>query len=236
MTTQFVLVPGFWLGAWAWDEVAAILREKGFAVDALTLPGYEEGASSGAVTLSDHARAIRQALDGEAARRVVVAHSGAAFAAALTIDQHPELVDHLVLVDTALPGDGTAFNAGQECDFEIGEAWDSLAEEGSFRDLTDEQLSTLRERARPVPSGVVSTPVHLTNAARLAIPVTTICTAFSADEYRGAAEQGVPYFADMPNYADLTYVDFPTGHWPMWSKPEELAALILAAAGRSTDG
>ena len=37
-TTPIVLVPGFWLGAWAWDEVAAALRADGHEVTALTLP------------------------------------------------------------------------------------------------------------------------------------------------------------------------------------------------------
>ena len=59
MRTQFVLVPGFWLGAWAWDEVAPLLRERGVAVDALTLPGGD-----GEIRLEDWAKAIREALDG----------------------------------------------------------------------------------------------------------------------------------------------------------------------------
>ena len=29
--TTFVLVPGIWLGGWAWDEVAAALRAAGHA-------------------------------------------------------------------------------------------------------------------------------------------------------------------------------------------------------------
>ncbi|MBA3567312.1 MAG: alpha/beta hydrolase, partial [Actinobacteria bacterium] len=40
-TAPIVLVPGFWLGAWAWDEVAAALRADGHDVTALTLPGLE---------------------------------------------------------------------------------------------------------------------------------------------------------------------------------------------------
>ena len=28
-TAPIVLVPGFWLGGWAWDEVAAALRRRG---------------------------------------------------------------------------------------------------------------------------------------------------------------------------------------------------------------
>ena len=32
--------------------------------------------------------------------------------------------------------------------------------------------------------------------------------------------------------ADLTYVDVPTGHWPMFSRPAELAGAIAAAAAQ----
>ncbi|MDT4986675.1 MAG: hypothetical protein QOI74_769, partial [Micromonosporaceae bacterium] len=40
-TAPIVLVPGFWLGAWAWDEVVAALRADGHSVTAVTLPGLE---------------------------------------------------------------------------------------------------------------------------------------------------------------------------------------------------
>ena len=38
-SAPIILVPGFWLGAWAWDEVADTLRADGHDVTALTLPG-----------------------------------------------------------------------------------------------------------------------------------------------------------------------------------------------------
>jgi pimeloyl-ACP methyl ester carboxylesterase len=41
-----VLVPGFWLGAWAWDEVVDALRADGHDVTALTLPGLESPDAS----------------------------------------------------------------------------------------------------------------------------------------------------------------------------------------------
>lgn len=54
-----ILVPGFWLGAWAWDEVAAMLRADGHDVTALTLPGLESvDTDRSAITLSDHVDAI----------------------------------------------------------------------------------------------------------------------------------------------------------------------------------
>ena len=35
--------------------------------------------------------------------------------------------------------------------------------------------------------------------------------------------RGSPAWADL---RDVTYVDLPTSHWPMWSRPQELAAVI----------
>ncbi len=39
---NFVLVPGFWLGGWAWKNVTDILRAKGHAVYPVTLTGLGE--------------------------------------------------------------------------------------------------------------------------------------------------------------------------------------------------
>ncbi len=38
----FVLVPGFWLGGWAWRNVAEILRAAGHSVYPVTLTGLGE--------------------------------------------------------------------------------------------------------------------------------------------------------------------------------------------------
>ncbi len=71
-----VLVPGFWLGAWAWDEVAAALRADGHEVTAVTLPGLESAdADRSAITLSDHVDAICQAVRAAAAPVVLAVHS-----------------------------------------------------------------------------------------------------------------------------------------------------------------
>ena len=63
-----ILVPGFWLGGWAWDEVAGLLRDDGFDVTALTLPGMEsKDADRSKVGFADHVDAIVKAI--EASRR-----------------------------------------------------------------------------------------------------------------------------------------------------------------------
>src|SRR2546429_6647964 len=68
--TPIVLVPGFWIGAWAWDEVAAALRADGHKVTALTLPGLDSADTDRSkVTMSDHVDAICEAVRAAAGPR-----------------------------------------------------------------------------------------------------------------------------------------------------------------------
>lgn len=225
---RIVLVPGFWLGSWAWDEVARLLRERGRDVVALTLPGLEPGSDPAVATIDDQAAAIAEALGDEPA--VLVAHSGAAIPATVVIDRDPARIRHAVWVDTCPVVDGAAMDASFEGDaMPIDAAWDDELEQGSMRDLTDEQLETFRSRAVPQPGQTVRGAVSLHDEARLDVPSTIVCTAFSSDDYRAYAEQGVPFLAGLLEHRALTLVDLPTGHWPMWSKPAELAELIDAA-------
>jgi pimeloyl-ACP methyl ester carboxylesterase len=237
MTTQIVLVPGFWLGAWAWDEVAAILREQAYDVTALTLPGLAEGDSPGEATLDDHVAAIAAAFDRAAGRRVLVVHSGAAVPGTVVLDRHHDLVDHVVFVDTAPVRDGYAMNPDLEGDsFPLSAAWDEEMEGGSMRGLSEEQLKTFQERAVPEPAAALRDVVHLEDVARLQVPATVVCTAFSSADYKSYAEQGTPFLAGLLDHKALHYVDLPTGHWPMWSEPEKLAEIIATAAGRVERG
>ena len=225
---RIVLVPGFWLGAWAWDDVAERLRAAGHEVIALTLPGLEPGGDASA-TLESHVEAIRDAIgDGPA---VLVSHSGSAGAATMALDRAPEAVRHVVWVDTSPVVDGYAMNADLEGEgLSLDDAWDEEMEGGSMRDLTDAQLATFRERAVLEPGAIVRSTVTLRDDRRLDVPQTLVATAFSGDDYRSYAEQGARFLAGMGEQRALEIVDLPTGHWPMWSKPAELAALIAERA------
>jgi hypothetical protein len=66
----------------------------------------------------------------------------------------------------------------------------------------------------------------LTNDARLDIPTTAICTGFSSDEYKAAVAEGYAWLGGFAELRDVTWVDLPTSHWPMWSRPHELAEII----------
>ncbi len=226
---RIVLVPGFWLGAWAWDDVAERLRAAGHDVAALTLPGLEPGADVASVTLESHVEAILAAIgDGPA---VLVSHSGSAGAATIAVDRAPDAVRHVVWVDTSPVADGYAMNADvDDPGFPLDAAWDEELEGGSMRDLTDEQLATFRERAVLEPAAILRTPAELRDERRLDVPQTLVATAFSSEDYRSYAQQGAPFLGGLGEQRALTFVDLPTGHWPMWSKPAELAAIIAERA------
>jgi hypothetical protein len=67
---------------------------------------------------------------------------------------------------------------------------------------------------------------ELSNEARLHIPTTVICTAYPSEDYRKYAKEGYGWLAGLNEVRDITWVDLPTSHWPMWSRPRELAEII----------
>ena len=219
-----ILVPGFWLGAWAWDEVAAALRADGHDVTALTLPGLESAdADRSTITLSDHVDAICEAVRAAGTPVVLAVHSGTGFSGYAASDRVPELIAAIVYVDSA-PG-----KSPLDPDFDADEKplnWEELAAEENLDELTEEQLETFRHRAVPEPGGVLREALELTNDARLDLPSTMICTGYTSEQYKDAVKEGYAWLTGLTELRDVTWVDLPTSHWPMWSRPQELAAII----------
>ncbi len=223
-SAPIVLVPGFWLGAWAWDEVAATLRAGGHDVTALTLPGRETAdADRSSITLSDHVDAICEAVEAAGGPVVLAVHSGTGFSGYATSDRVPERIAAMVYVDTA-PGIPPL-----DPDFDGAEkpmSWEELSAEENLDGLSEEQLETFRQRAIPEPGGVLREAVELTNDVRLDIPSTLICTGYSSQEYKEAMDEGYAWLAGLKEVRNITWVELPTSHWPMWSRPKELAKII----------
>lgn len=234
-SVPILLVPGFWLGAWAWDEVAGALRDGGHDVTALTLPGLESAdADRSSVTFEDHVEAICDAVRAAGSPVVLAVHSGAGFSGYAASDRLPELIAAMVYVDT-----GAGVGA-MEPDFDGVELplppAEQLAEEENLDGLSEEQLATFRERAVPQPGGVLRGSVELTNDARLDIPSTVVCTAFTSEQYQAGVEAGWAFLAGLGELRHVTWVDLPTSHWPMWSRSGELAAIIGEVAERHAQG
>jgi pimeloyl-ACP methyl ester carboxylesterase len=231
-TTPIVLVPGFWLGAWAWDDVAAALRADGHDVTALTLPGLESSDTDrSSITLADHVDAICAAVTAAGRPVVLAVHSGAGFAGYAASDRVPERIAAMVYVDSA-PGKGA-----MDPDFDGVEkplVWEQIAEEENLDGLSDEQMETFRQRALPQPGGVLREAVELTNDGRFDVPSTVIATGYTSEQYKDVVKEGYAWLAGLTELRDVTWVDLPTSHWPMWSRPQELAAIVGDVAKRAS--
>ena len=225
-----ILVPGFWLGAWAWDEVAALLRADGHDVTALTLPGLESAdADRSKITMADHVATIVGAIKAADAPVVLAIHSATGFSGYAASGQVPERVAAMVYVDTA-PGKGALDPDFTEVEKPM--VWADIEAEENLDGLSDEQKATFRERAVPVPGGVLREAADLGSDARNDIPATLICTGFSAADYKKFAQEHpeMSWLAGIPDLRNTTWIDLPTSHWPMWSKPRELAEIIGGVA------
>lgn len=242
----FVLVPGWWLGAWAWQDVARELAASGRDVHPVTLTGMAERAAEAtpAVNVDTHIHDILEIIRARNLRDVVlVAHSGGNMAVTGAADRLPGVVKRVVYVDTGPMPSGMAsidFHPPQKQQqlrdqvAKEGDGWllpvppfDPGADPVNLAGLTATQLELMRIRGTPQPFGTVTQPLHRPDPIP-AIPASMIATTFSPEQVRALATSGNPIFAEM---AGLDLHHLPTGHWPMFSRPADLAALLAKIAG-----
>jgi pimeloyl-ACP methyl ester carboxylesterase len=224
-TPPIILVPGWWLGAWAWDEVASALGAAGHDVTALTLPGLESADTDrSTITFSDQVDAICDAVAAAGRPVVLAVHSGAGAPGYAVTDRIPEQIAAMVYVDTG-PAKGAL-----EPEFDGVEKplppIEELRKEENLDGISDEQVAMFTARAIPEPGDMLRGSAELTNDRRLDIPSTVICTAFSSEQYKEALKEGYSFLAGLGELRNVTYLDLPTSHWPMWSRPQELAKII----------
>ncbi|MCA1600670.1 MAG: alpha/beta hydrolase, partial [Acidobacteria bacterium] len=108
---NFVLVPGFWLGGWAWKDVADILREKGHAVYPITLTGLGERVHLGnaRTNLDTHVADVVNLIEFEELDDVyLVGHSYGGVVITAVADKIPARLAKLIYVDSAPLPDGVA--------------------------------------------------------------------------------------------------------------------------------
>ncbi|WUS95292.1 alpha/beta hydrolase [Streptomyces sp. NBC_00708] len=232
-----ILIAGHWLGAWAWDEVLEHLAADDARAVAMTLPGLDpHDPDRSSKTLDDQAAAVGQVMAEAGVREgqpaVLVAHSGANAPVSLVLDRHPELVRRVVWVDSGPVAPGSVFAP------DLPEEWEELplppfevlGEQAGLDGLSPEVLERFRARAVPEPGPVLRQPVELTNPARLSVPTTLVCCSIPSAQLMDLARAGHPMFAEVANLEHLEVIDLPTGHWPMWSRPADLAKVIASAA------
>ncbi|MET7465454.1 alpha/beta hydrolase [Nonomuraea sp. NPDC005501] len=227
---DILLIAGLWLDGSAWDDVVPALEALGHRPVPITLPGQGDGSAS--ATLDDQAAAVLAAVDSASGKPMVVGHSAACTLAWLAADARPERV-----AKAAFIGGFPAAGGQPYADFfELKDGvmpfpgWEPF-EGPDSADLGEEARRDFASAAIPVPAGVTKGVVRLTDERRFSVPVLVVCPEFTpaqAQEWIAAGD--VPELARAEH---LELVDIDSGHWPMITKPAELARILAAAASEA---
>ncbi len=81
-------------------------------------------------------------------------------------------------------------------------------------------------RAIAQPSGTYTQPLRLGNVARGALPKLLITNSFPLAQVKELIANEHPWFRELGG-PEWEFAELPTGHWPMFSRPEDLAQLLL---------
>ncbi|KQO61315.1 alpha/beta fold hydrolase [Curtobacterium sp. Leaf261] len=244
-----IMVPGMWLDASAWDAVAPIVRQAGHDVETLSLPGQgSRTADRTGIGFDDWVQAVVDRIDAAfeagagseagaaseagagSAQIALVGHSAAGTVVSVAADRRASRIGAVVHVDSAPFPEGDHTN--DEFPVVDGEIpWPDRSGFGDamLRDMTDELWATMSARAVPVPGGTAVQSFRFTDPARHAIPTTVIASEMSPDELSEGIRSGAGWASELAATEDLRIVGLDTGHWAMFTRPEELAALIVDA-------
>jgi pimeloyl-ACP methyl ester carboxylesterase len=224
---DILLIGGLWLDGSAWDDVVPELEALGHRPVPITLPGQGDGSTS--ATLDDQVAAVLAAIDAASGKPLVVGHSAACTLAWLAADARPDRVSGVVQIG-GFPWDDGKLYADL---FPITDGvmpfpgWEPF-EGPDSADISETTKNALAAKAVPVPEGVARGVVHLADERRFDVPVTVVCPEFTPAQAQEWIDSGdVPELA-RAKHVDL--VDLDAGHWPMFTAPADLAALLAAAA------
>ncbi|MDG4856649.1 alpha/beta hydrolase [Streptomyces sp. T-3] len=223
---DILLIAGLWLDGSAWDDVVPELTALGHHPVPLTLPGQGDGAAS--ATLDDQLAAVLSEIDAAPGRPLVVGHSAASTLAWMAADARPEKVAKVALIGGFPAADGRTY--ADHFAIEDGvmpfPGWEPF-EGADTADLDQQTRDRVASAAVPVPEAVARGVVRLANERRFDVPVVVVCPEFTPAQAKECIAAGdIP---ELARAAHLEYVDLDSGHWPMATRPRELARILAEA-------
>lgn len=241
---NFVLVPGFWLGGWAWKDVSDILRGQEHAVYPVTLTGLGERVHLGGAqtNLDTHVSDVVNLIEYEELDHVyLVGHSYGGVVITAVADKTPERLNKLIYVDSApLPDDVATiefYTPERLAAFENAVArrgdgwslplplWSELDEDDNLKDLTEKDKRRIEKLATAQPFNAARQKLSLKNPARRELPKVVILCTHTTAQVKELIDGGTLLFHELAD-PNLTFAELPTGHYPMFSRPAELTEIL----------
>lgn len=231
--TRFVLVPGAWLGAWCWKRVVPVLEKAGHSAYPVTLTGMGERVHLAASDVGIET-AIQDVLNvveyNDLDRFVLVGHSFAGKVAAAVADRAHEKVERVIYLDAFRPERVTTPQGGFDPTREFGPPPAGthgvpLTEETVERigkDVKGANLKWMMSKATPWPIKLAAEPITLSKNYDGVKEGYIFCT-LSGDPVDEIV-------AGKWGKLEGPHRIMETGHWPMITKPEELAKDLMDLA------
>jgi pimeloyl-ACP methyl ester carboxylesterase len=227
----FVLVPGAWLGAWAWKRVIPHLEKEGHSAYPVTLTGMGERVHLASkdvgmeTAILDVLNVIRY---NDLEDFVLVGHSFAGKVVAAVADRIPEKVKLILYVDAFRPEKIRTPQAGFDPTKEFGPIPHGshgpiLTErivETIGKDVKGADLEWMLSKATPWPLKLAADPITLSAKFDPLKSAYIFCTL--------AGDPVDEIVAGKWGKLEGPYKVIETGHWPMITKPKELAEDMLA--------
>ena len=230
---RFVLVPGAWLGAWAWKDVTPFLERKGHSAYPVTLTGMGERVHLASKDVGMET-AIQDVLNvikyNELDDFVLAGHSFAGKVAAAVADRVHEKVKKVIYVDAFRPERVTKPQGGFDPANEFG-----ALPPGGFafpltegivdrigKDVKGRNRKWMMSMATPWPGKLATDPITLSKNYDKVKEAYIFCS-LSGDPVD-------EIIAGKWGKLEGPYKVMETGHWPMITKPEELARNLASLA------
>jgi pimeloyl-ACP methyl ester carboxylesterase len=232
--TEYVLVPGAWLGGWAWKKVVPLLEKKGHSVYPVTLTGMGDRVHLASKDVGMET-AVQDVLNvikyNDIDDFVLVGHSFAGKVAAAVADRISEKVKLILYLDAFRPEKVRTPQGGFDPTREFGPLPQGsyglpLTEkiiENIGKDVKGADREWMLSKATPWPLKLAADPITL--SAKLdSVKSTYIFCTLSGDPVDEILAGKWGKLEGPSKVID-------TGHWPMITKPDELVEDMLALAG-----